>query len=199
MSVRVVRRQPVVVLNPTADDYDAFVEHLGVDYRARRAHWHLRLSGAAAGPALRRGLAHSDPRIRLESVIVLDHLLDDESLPDVINRLDDQDPGVVARALHALACDRCKQGSRRPGESLFVPRAIDLLASHPHPGVRHAAVDALGKVVHHHAEAKAALEKAAVCDDDRGVRKAATLRVAGGSIYQRTQPRSRRVRTAAAS
>jgi HEAT repeat protein len=186
----------MVVLNPAAEDYDAFIEHLAVDHRARRAYWHLRLTGRAATPALRRGLTHQDPRIRLECVIILDHLLDHESLADVIDRLDDPHPAVVAHALHALACDRCKQGSCRPGESHFVAKAIELLDVHPSSAVRYAAVDALGKVVHHRLGAIAVLQRAATDDHDRGVRKAAKLRLPGGSIYERTRPRQRRLKAA---
>ena len=181
----------MVVLNPAAEDFDAFVEHLAIPHRARRAYWHLRLSGAAAVPALRRGLEHPNAVVRSECVAILDRSLDDEALPDIVRLLDDPDPVVVGRALHTLACDECKEGSCRPGENLFVPKAIDILQSYPHPRVRFAAADALGKVVHHNADALSALEAAAVNDPERGVRKGAALRIPGGSIYERTKPRAR--------
>ena len=181
----------MVVLNPAAEDFDAFVEHLAIPHRERRAYWHLRLSGAAAVPALRRGLDHPDPHVRSECVAILDRSLDDETLPDIVRLLDDPDPAVVGRALHTLACDECKEGSCRPGEDVFVPRAIDVLQSHPHARVRFAAADALGKVVHRSVDALRALEAAAADDPDRGVRKGAALRIPGGSIYERTKPRAR--------
>lgn len=181
----------VVVLNPGPEDYDAFVEHLGIEHRAKRAHWHLRLSGPPTIPALRRGLSHRDARVRQGCVDVLDHLLDEESIEDVIHAVDDPSPEVASRALHALACDRCKEGACRPGEAIFVPKAVELVGRHPDGRVRMAAVDALGKVVHGREEAMAALTRVAQQDADRQVRKAAALRLPGGSIYERTRPRVR--------
>lgn len=188
----------VAVLNPGATDYDAFVEHLAVEHRASRARWHLQLSGAGAVPALRRGVHHPDPRVRRDCVMILDHLMDEAALDDVIQALDDDDPEVVARALHTLACDRCKDGACRPGEQSFVPKAIDIVGADPRPEVRLAAVDALGKVVHRRSDAHAALEAAAAADGERAVRKAARLRLPGGAIYERTRPAAvRRQRPAA--
>lgn len=115
--------------------------------------------------------------VRRICVGVLDHLVDDESVPHLVAALDDDDPQVCARALHALACDRCKQGACRPGEHLFVPRALALLRDHPDPDVRAAAIDALGKVADHRPDAAAALAEAAEHERDRGLRGMARRRV----------------------
>ena len=61
---------------------------------------------------------------------ILDHLADEAALVDLVAALDDEDPGVLKRSLHALACDRCKENECRPGEELFVPRALELLHHH---------------------------------------------------------------------
>jgi hypothetical protein len=48
---------------------------------------------------------------------VLDHFLDEAALPELIENLRDEDDLVRARAMHALACDRCKEGACRSGET----------------------------------------------------------------------------------
>jgi hypothetical protein len=59
--------------------------------------------------------------VRQQCERIFDQLVDEESLPELVLSLDDEDPGVCARALHALACDRCKQNECRPSEDLWVP------------------------------------------------------------------------------
>ena len=120
-------------------------------------------------PALRRGLVHRKAIVRQQCVRIFDQLVDEESLPELVRALDDEDPGVSARALHALACDRCKQNECRPGEDLWVPRALELLRN-PNPDLRAAAIDALGKVAGHRPDAAAALATAADSDADKGLR-----------------------------
>jgi HEAT repeat protein len=109
-------------------------------------------------------------------VNLLDRLVDEASVPDLVAALDDTDVEVCCRALHALACDTCKANACRPGEELFVPRAIDLLAD-PDPDLRAAAIDALGKVAGHRADAAAALAAAAREDPDVGLRSMAEGRI----------------------
>jgi hypothetical protein len=48
----------------------------------------------------------------------------------------------------------------------------------------------LGRVVHERPEAAAAVDRAARSDGHPGVRKAARLRIPGGSIYERTRLRT---------
>src|SRR5436190_10352216 len=118
---------------PAPNDFDGWVSQLGVSSCRPRAKSHLVSSGSLAVPALRRGLSHPKAIVRRQCVRIFDQLVDEASLPDLVVALDDDDPGVCARALHALACDRCKQNECRPGEDLWVPRALDFLWNHPNP------------------------------------------------------------------
>lgn len=130
---------------PPGHDYDAWVDLLAVSARRQQARLHLRSRGPAVVPALRRGLQHPHPMVRSTCAGLLDQLMDDAAIPDLVGALDDPDTRVVRRALHALACDACTQGECRPGDDLFVPRAIELLAD-PDPDVRAGAIDALQQV-----------------------------------------------------
>src|SRR5918997_305587 len=128
---------------PAPNDFDGWVSQLAYSSYRQRARIHLLTSGRSAVPALRRGLRHDNVVVRRQCVRIFDQLADDESLPHLVAALDDDDPGVRARALHTLACDRCKQGECRPGEDLWVPKALDLLRDE-NPDLRAAAIDALG-------------------------------------------------------
>jgi HEAT repeat protein len=115
--------------------------------------------------------------VRRLCVNLLDRVLDEESVPALTIALDDQDPEVSARALHALACDRCKQNECRPGEDLWVPRAVSFIQTDPNPDLRAAAIDALGKVVSRRPDVATVLRAAAENDPDRGLRSMARRRV----------------------
>jgi HEAT repeat protein len=160
---------------PAPHDFDGWVSQLGISSSRQRARVHLVRSGPAALPALRRGLRHRKPIVRQQCVRIFDQLVDEESLPELVLALDDEDPGVRARALHALACDRCKENACRPGEDLWVPRALDLL-HHPNPDLRAAAIDALGKVAGRRTDVVAALLVAADRDREKGLRGMARRR-----------------------
>jgi hypothetical protein len=129
----------------------------------------LLASGAVALPALRRGLHHHKVIVRRQCVNLFDRLVDTDSLSDLVSALDDADASVSSRALHALACDRCKQGECRPGEDLWVPRALALLDS-PNPDLRAAAIDALGKVAVRRTDVITALAAIADSDTNKGLR-----------------------------
>jgi HEAT repeat protein len=154
---------------PAPNDFDGWVSQLGYSSCRQRARIHLLLSGSPALPALRRGLRHPKAIVRRQCVRIFDQLVDEESLPELIDALDDDDSGVRARALHALACDRCKQNDCRPAEDVWVPRAIDLLR-HADPDQRAAAIDALGKVAARRPDVAAVLRAAAETDKDKGLR-----------------------------
>jgi hypothetical protein len=164
---------------PAPNDFDGWVSQLGYAPCRRRARIHLLMSGSPALPALRRGLRHPKAIVRRQCVQIFDQLVDEESLPELISALDDDDPGVRSRALHALACDRCKQNDCRPGEAVWVPRAVELLR-HPDPDQRAAAIDALGKVAARRPDVATVLLAAAETEKDKGLRgkarHAATLR-----------------------
>jgi HEAT repeat protein len=155
---------------PAPNDFDGWVSQLGFSSSRQRARIHLLMAGPPAVPALRRGLRHRKAIVRQQCVRIFDQLVDEESLPELVLALDDEDPGVCARALHALACDRCKQNECRPSEDLWVPRALDLLRNHPNPDIRAAAIDALGKVASHRPEVASALVAAAESETHKGLR-----------------------------
>jgi HEAT repeat protein len=111
--------------------YDRLVGDLAVDHRARHALRALIAAGAAATPAVRRGLRHDDAQVRARCCDVLDHVLDADAIPELIANVTHGDPTVRARALHALGCDRCKEGACRPAEADVVPLAIRLLREDP--------------------------------------------------------------------
>jgi hypothetical protein len=62
-------------------EYDVLVERLAVTHRAQEALRALMAAGPAATPAVRRGLAHDDPMVRVRCCMVLDHHLDEAALP----------------------------------------------------------------------------------------------------------------------
>ena len=166
---------------PAGGDFDGWVRLLGSDAYRQRAKRHLLRSGAPALPALREGLRHEQAIVRRSCAVILDHLVDEGSLPDLVAALDDPAPEVLTRALHALACDACKENECRPSDDLFVPRAVELLA-HPEPAVRASAIDALGRVARRTGDpaspAARALARAQEADRIAGLRNMARRRLA---------------------
>ncbi|HTT89372.1 MAG TPA: HEAT repeat domain-containing protein [Acidimicrobiales bacterium] len=154
---------------PAWRDYHGWVAQLGKHSRCRQARLHLLAAGQEAVPAIKRGLCHQEPMVRRQCVNLLDHLLDDGAVQALVEAIDDPDDQVAARALHALACDRCKQGECRPAEDLWVPRALELLSS-ARIDLRAGAIDALGKVAVRLPEVAAALARSAAKDPDKGLR-----------------------------
>ena len=165
---------------PPAADFDRWVELLGRAQLRQRARRHLLRCGSATVPALRRGLHHNDPAVRGACAALLDNLLDDDAVPDLVAALDDDDPGVLGRALHALACDACKQNECRPADDLFVPRAFELLRTHPDLGVQAKAIDALGRVGRRRPDVAVALAEAGATLRHPGMRNLAARHSAPG-------------------
>jgi HEAT repeat protein len=157
---------------PSGSDFDAWVQLLGVTSRRQAARRHLMGIGERAVPAIRRGVHHADPVVRRACVSLLDQLLDDDALPDLVAALDDDDPEVVGRALHSLACDACKQGECRPSDELWVPRAIEL-AGHENADLRAKAIDALGKALGRSADVADAMARIAATERHPGLRSMA--------------------------
>ncbi|HEX4904561.1 MAG TPA: HEAT repeat domain-containing protein [Acidimicrobiales bacterium] len=153
---------------PAGSDFDGWVELLGVSTRRQAARRHLMGIGARAVPAIRRGVHHHDPVVRRACVSMLDQLVDDEAIPDLVGALDDDDPEVLRRALHALACDACKKNECHPGDELWVDRAVEL-ARHEHIDVRAGAIDALAKAAGRRADVGDALLAIAERERDRGL------------------------------
>ena len=161
---------------PAVRDFDGWVAQLAHSERRQEAKAFLRRAGAPALPAVRRGMQHPKPIVRRLCASLLDFLADEAAFVDLVAALDDDDPGVLKRALHALACDHCKENECRPGEELFVPRALELLHHHD-PDIRASAIDTLGKVAPRRPDVAAALAEVAERDPDRGLRGMARRRV----------------------
>jgi HEAT repeat protein len=153
---------------------DEILDRLTVEHLSRAAYWRLWEGATTDNSVVRRGLSHPDPRVRATCAQILDHFLDDAALAEVINCLADDNPRVRAWALHTLGCDRCKEGSCRPGEDLFLPEAIRMLREDPDSHVRVVAATALGQsAATRRPEVAGALMAARDRDPDRVVRKAA--------------------------
>ena len=173
--------------------YDRVVEDLAIEHRKAAALRALMAAGTDATPALRRGLLHDNPVVRARCCVVLDHFLDEECVPELMANLTHEHPAVRNWALHALACDRCKEGECRPAENDVVPIALRMLAEDPSRRVRVTAAHMLGPSVHRHPAVAAALEAARDDDVDPNVRKVAGWYAPGGSIFRRLTPKPLRV------
>jgi HEAT repeat protein len=169
--------------------FDRWVEDLAVKHRERAAFRALMAAGMAATPAVRRGLLHREPVVRARCCDVLDHFMDADALPELMANLTHADERVRGRALHALACDKCKEGACRPGEEDVLPIAIRMLQEDGSRFVRSQAAGLVGPAVHRSAEACQALERARDGDPDPLVRKIAGWYAPGGSIYRRVRPK----------
>jgi HEAT repeat protein len=174
--------------NATIDSYDRLVEDLGVPHREKQALRGLMFAGTLATPAVRRGLRHANPVVRVACCKILDHFLDEAAIPDLIANLNHEDDQVRSWALHALACDRCKEGVCRPGEGDVIPLVTRMLFDDPSRWVRKQAAQLLGQSAHRRADVCQALEVARDNDPDPLVRKVARWYTPGGPIYRRLVP-----------
>ena len=170
-------------------EYARLIEDLTVRHRFKDALRRLMAAGMLATPALRRGLRHDDPDVRVGCCIVLDHFMDEAAVPELIENLGHGNPRVRSNALHALACDRCKEGACRPGEDDVIPIAIRLLLGDESRSVRKTAAHMLTPAVHKREDVRRALEQARDHDPDRLVRKVAGWAAPGGPIYRRLAPK----------
>jgi HEAT repeat protein len=170
------------------EDFGLWVEQLADRARARPAYHRLVASGAAALPAVRAGLGHECGAVRAHCAQALDHLVDEASYPLLIACLDDAEPRVRVNALHALACDRCKDNACRPDKAAVLPPAIRCLRQDPHKHVRAMAAEVVGRWAHGDEVAAAALVEARDLDPEPMVRKKAGWYAPGGTIYRRTAP-----------
>jgi HEAT repeat protein len=164
------------------------VEDLGVEHRAKDALRQLMFAGTQATRALRRGLRHDNPKVRVGCCQVLDHLLDDAAIPELIANLTNENDQVRTWAMHALACDRCKEGVCRPGEDDVLPIALRMLREDPSRAVRKEAAQLLGRSAHRRPDVCHALEVARDDDPDPLVRKVARWYTPGGTIFRRMAP-----------
>jgi len=174
------------------ESYDRLVDDLAVPHRAKVALRKLRSAGMEATPALRRGLRHARSEVRVGCCVVLDHFMDEGAVPELMANLDHEDAEVRSWALHALACDRCKEGVCRPGEQDVIPIALRMLHEDPDHMVRKQAAGMLTPAVHRRDDVRAALEQARDHDPDPLVRKVAGWGAPGGPIFERLTPRPAR-------
>jgi HEAT repeat protein len=161
---------------PPGSDFDGWVRQLAVPHARQRAKRHLLSAGVTALPALRRGLHDPRPVVRRHCVALLDHLVDEDSVPDLVAALDDDDPEVRARALHALACEACKETACRPADDLFLARAFELTHD-PNADLRAAAIRAIGQVALRRSDVTARLAAGAEHERDPGLRDLTRRRV----------------------
>ncbi|MFD7640445.1 HEAT repeat domain-containing protein [Kitasatospora sp. NPDC059795] len=177
-------------------DNEALVSYLGDPQRAVAAYWELLRRKEDALGAIRAGLSHESAAVREGCCRLLDHLVDTDSMDQLVAMADDPDAKVRVAAFHALACDRCKGDACAPGAGRVLGPALRHLASDPDPQVRMRAVELVGKFVHTDARAVAALEAAHAQDPSPAVRKTAGWFVPGGAVHRRTAPRPARRRAA---
>ncbi|MFE6049221.1 HEAT repeat domain-containing protein [Kitasatospora sp. NPDC056446] len=175
-------------------DNEALVSCLGDPQRAVAAYRELLRRKEDALGAIRAGLSHEAAAVREGCCRLLDHLVDTESMDQLITMADDPDAKVRMAAFHALACDRCKGDTCAPGADRVLEPALQHLASDPDPQVRARAAELVGKFVHTDARAVAALQTSYAQDPSPAVRKMAGWFIPGGSIYERTAPRAPRKR-----
>jgi hypothetical protein len=177
------------------EDYRRVVEDLAVKHRAKQALRALMAAGSQATPAVREGLHHPEPAVRIGCCQVLDHFMDEAALPELIENLHHENETIRAWAMHALACDRCKEGTCRPGEDQVLPIATDMLMHDASRRVRQMAAGVLGPRVHRRPDVLRALEYAREHDPHPVVRKIAGWYTPGGPIYKRLTPKPARVRS----
>lgn len=182
------------MLGFTSTDDESLVSCLGDPQRAVAAYHELLRRGKDAVGAIRAGLHHENPAVREGCCRLLDHLVDTGSMSQLITMADDPDARVRIAAFHALACDRCKDGTCAPGADEVLGPALQHLAFDPDPHVRTRAAELAGKFVHTDHRAVTALETARAQDPSPAVRKKAGWFTPGGTIYQRTIPRAPRQR-----
>ncbi|MGW2646251.1 HEAT repeat domain-containing protein [Streptomyces sp. NPDC001393] len=174
-------------------DSEALVSCLGDPQRTAVAYRELLRRGEHAVSAIRAGLHDGNPAVREGCCRLLDHLVDTDSMGELVAMADDPDARVRIAAFHALACDRCKGDTCAPGPDRVLEPALQHLAADPDPHVRAMAAELVGKFARLDARAAAALKDSHSHDPSPAVRKKAGWYTPGGPIYERTpSPRSPR-------
>jgi hypothetical protein len=92
-------------------------------------------------------------------------------------------------AMHALACDRCKEGTCRSVEDDAVALAMSTMVDDPDRQVRARAIAVVGASVHRHADAVATLRQALATEPDPSNRRIIRWWLPGGPRFERTRPR----------
>ncbi|MEU6772345.1 HEAT repeat domain-containing protein [Streptomyces sp. NPDC046759] len=172
-------------------DNEALVSCLGDPQRSTAAFRELLRREERATSAVRAGLRDGDPAVREACCRLLDHLVDTDSMGELVAMAGDPDARVRIAAFHALACDRCKGGTCAPGADQVLEPALRHLSCDPDPHVRAMAAELVGKFARTHARAAAALQESRTGDPSPAVRKKAGWYAPGGPVYERTLPRTR--------
>ena len=175
--------------------YRRDVNLLGVSHHASEALKRLMAAGPLATAVVREGLRHPNPAVRVGCCKVLDHFMDEAAVPELIENLNHSDEQVRVWAMHALACDKCKEGTCRPGEDEVIPIAARMLLEDRSRRVRQAAAGLVGESVHRSAAALPALERAHRHDPHPVVRKIAGWYLPGGARYQALAPKPPRIKS----
>lgn len=150
-----------------------------------------RLGAAAPLEAVHLAARHDpDPWLRRQYLSVLDHCANDQSGGVFLAALADPVAPVREMALHGLACERCRSGSLCVAD--VVPVVGRVAQVDPSPEVRHRALAVLVRLSGRSAEARAAIQRAAVEDEDPLVRQAAAMAAAGGYHHLPSRARLRR-------
>jgi HEAT repeat protein len=146
------------MLGFVSTDNEALIACLGDPQRAVAAYHELLRRDQGAVGAIRAGLHHENPAVREGCCRLLDHLVDTDSMGQLIAMADDPDARVRIAAFHALACDQCKGGTYAPDACQVLEPALRHLASDPDAHVRARAAELVGKFVHADSRAVTALE-----------------------------------------
>lgn len=178
-------RRTTPFLDLTGVTLEDAVAMLADSHRRSVAIGKLLRAGREATPAVRRGLQHDDPEVRIACCKILDHFMDEAALPELKANVNHPHPGVRSWAIHALACDRCKEGACRPGEDDVIPLVVRALRQDPDRHVRAQAAGMLGPSVLRSRVALGAIEQAHREDPHPAVRKVAGWWVPGGPRYQK--------------
>jgi hypothetical protein len=169
--------------------HQEIIEELAFPYKASNAYRALLGLEIHALPAVRAGLRHDNPDVRLHCCRFLDRYLSPDTLSDLMEMLNDGDERVRCSVLHTLSCEMCKEGTCRPAEADVLPKAMKLLAGDPEAHVRAMAIEVVGQFVHTNALAAAAISAARQNDENSTVRKKAGWYLPAGPIHRRTKPR----------
>jgi hypothetical protein len=90
-------------------DVAVLINDFGMPHRAETAFLRIMMLGRDALADVEVGLSHENPDVRLYCTLALDRLAGTNSFVMLLPLLDDPDARVRSRALHSLACDRCKR------------------------------------------------------------------------------------------
>lgn len=150
-------------------NYHTLVSTFGTSDGVERfaAYEQLVAHGTDALPAIRAGLRSDDWRIRHWSAICMDRVADENAYDDLIPLLSDPHPKVRLWAVHALACDHCKDDVSCPID--VVPLLIERIRTDQSMRVRRMAVIML-TTDFRDARARPVLERLLTETEDRKMR-----------------------------